>query len=170
MANPPTTETDLEIIGTARKPNISDLRERGLIGLPDPDPEVLMRRAKFESEQAYLEMQVKFHEGETPLSFLRTKINAQQSDNDAMGLNYEKCKSIRKIEVNVEHANGEEKALNVAARVSIPEMADSPVVNEACVSEKAVRVLRDRNPIQLRPYAVERKMYRQMIATGNLKA
>ena len=170
MANPPTTESDLEIIGTVRKPTLSDLRERGLIGLPGPDPDVLIRRAEFESEQANLRARMKWHEGEIAVSFLRTKIDAMESDDDAVGSGSEECESVRRVEVDVEHDRGNEKIFNVAGSVGMPNLPDSTVANEACGSEKAVRALRDRNPIQLRPYAVEREIYRHMIATGKVKA
>lgn len=173
MANPPTTESDLEIIGTARKPNFADLRARGLVGLPDPDPEILFRRAEFESEQAVLKTQVRYHKGENAPSFLRTKIDAFESGSDGVGSGSgsEGCESARSAEVDVEHDMVEEKFVNMAGSVGMPNLPDSLVANEACGgSEKAVRVLRDRSAVQVRPYAVEREMYRQMISTGKVKA
>ena len=78
---------DLVVIGTARKPNASDLRNRGLSGLPDPSPEVALRRAEFELEQEALRAQVALLQGENELSFLRTKIGVHRStDDDASGL------------------------------------------------------------------------------------
>lgn len=49
-----TPKRDLVIIGTARKPNASDLRNRGLTGLPDPSSDVTRRRAELEAEKAAL--------------------------------------------------------------------------------------------------------------------
>ena len=175
MANPPTTESDLEIIGTARKPNFSDLRERGLIGLPDPDTEIFFRRAEFESEQAELKTQVRYHKGEIALSFLRTRIDAFESGGDGVGSGSgsgsEGCESARSAEVDVEHAMVKEKFVNIAGSVVMPNLPDSLVANEACGgSEKAVRVLRDRSAVQIRPYALEHEMYHQMISTGKVKA
>ena len=170
MANPPTTESDLEIIGTARKPNFSDLRERGIIGLPDPDTEILFRRAEFESEQAELKTQVRYHKGEIAPSFLRTKIDAFESGGDGVGSgsSSEGCESARSAE---EHGMVEEKFVNIVGSVGMPNLPDTLVAIEACGgSEKAVRVLRDRSAVQIRPYAVEREMYRQMISTGKVKA
>lgn len=47
-----TARAELVIVGTARKPNASDLRNRGLAGLPDPSPDVARRRAELEAELA----------------------------------------------------------------------------------------------------------------------
>ncbi len=78
---------DLVVIGTARKPNASDLRNRGLSGLPDPSPEVALRRAELELEQEALRAQVALLQGENELSFLRTKIGVHRStDDDVSGL------------------------------------------------------------------------------------
>ena len=174
MANPPTTESDLEIIGTARKPNFSDLRGRGLIGLPDPDTEILFRRAEFESEQAELKTQVRIHKGGIALSFLRTKTDAFESGggvSSGSGSGSEGCESARSAEVDVEHSMVEEQFENIAGSVGMRNLPDSLVANEACGgSEKAVRVLRDRSAVQIRPYAIEREMHRQMMSTGKVKA
>lgn len=65
----------------------------------------------------------------------------------------------------------EEKFVNIAGSDGMPNLPDALVANEACGgSEKAVRVLRDRSAVQIRPYAVEREMYRQMISKGKVKA
>lgn len=50
--------TPKKVIGIKRKPNRRDLRDRNqLQGLPDPDPDVVARRAALEVEQAALRMQ-----------------------------------------------------------------------------------------------------------------
>ena len=63
----------------------------------------------------------------------------------------------------VKGAVGEERA---AAHVS---WSEPLVVNEVCYPRKDVRNLRDRNPIQLRPYALEREVYRQRVKRGRVE-
>ena len=83
---PQLTQQSLVVIGTARKPNDSDLRDRNLTGLPDPGPDVVLRRAEFEFEQAALRAQVSSHlEHQAPLSFLRTKIDVGRRSSDGDG-------------------------------------------------------------------------------------
>ena len=54
----------LPIIGTSRPPNASDLRARGLTGLPDPDHAVVLLRAKLELRQARLKGRVRAYHTE----------------------------------------------------------------------------------------------------------
>ncbi|KAL9064833.1 MAG: hypothetical protein Q9161_008617 [Pseudevernia consocians] len=61
------------VIGTARGPKPRDLRDRRLQGLPDPDSEVVLRRAALELEQAALGLQQTILES-LPVSDLRESL------------------------------------------------------------------------------------------------
>ncbi len=150
---------DLVVIGTARKPNASDLRNRGLSGLPDPSPEVALRRAEFELEQEALRAQVALLQGENELSFLRTKIGVHRStDDDASGLD---------PGIVASKMSGDPHLVEVGkatARMEVSDLPESPVAdNEAGGPESAKRSLRNRSPIQLHPYELERKVYHQTV-------
>lgn len=164
------------VIGIARKPNTSDLRDRHLTGLPDPGPDVTRRRAEFEFEQAALRAQVSRLEGEAPLSFLRTKIEVgRRSDGDGhgaaagldreMGLKSESEDRAGESDqgYDIGDTMGDEQIPNSTAQVDIPNEPDLPVANEVCEARKPRRSLRNRSPIQLHPYALEREVYRRTV-------
>lgn len=59
----------LDPVGTARRPNASDLKSRNLEGLPDPGPDAVRRREELEREQVALKERVeRIHGG---VSFVR---------------------------------------------------------------------------------------------------
>ena len=163
------TAKDLQVIGTARKPNKSDLRRRGITGLPDPSPEVTLRRAEFESAQAELRARTECFGDAIPVSFLRTEIDARKDDLDDKGLwECERDESGRCEDVAAGINGGGgcdgEKMSMLTARVDVtdaPESSGEP-------GKKAVRKFRDRSPIQICPYALEREEYRQRIKTGRV--
>ena len=152
--------SNLEIVGTARKPNNSDLRNRGLTGLPDPSPEVVARRVELDSQQEELKARVAAFQGESRVSFMRTKIDVSQRADDMMMLGWEMSESTDGGDSVVE-----EKMPDSTARINPPEL---PVASKACESEISVRCLRDRTPIQLHPYTCEREVYRQMSKVGKV--
>ena len=119
--------SNLEIVGTARKPNNSDLRHRGLTGLPDPSPEVAARRAELESQQEELKARVATFQGEGRISFMRTKIDVSQGADEAMRVGWEMSES-----TDGGNSVAEEKISNSAARINPPEL---PVAGEACESQ-----------------------------------
>lgn len=80
MPRPP--KDNLEPIGTARRPNASDLILRGLNGLPNPDPNVALRRKDFEAAQVALKAQVRLTQGENKVSFLRTRIGSGEASTE----------------------------------------------------------------------------------------
>lgn len=68
----------LDVIGTTRLPNARDLRERGITQpLPTPDPEVALRRAALELEQASLKVQQAIIDKQ-PESSLREIVTAHE--------------------------------------------------------------------------------------------
>ncbi len=75
------------VIGVKRKPNRKDLKDRKIQGLPDPDPDVFLRRAAFQLEQAAVNIQQTILEA-NPVSSLRTSLTvladpqASWSDSD----------------------------------------------------------------------------------------
>lgn len=158
---------DLEVIGIARKPNEFDQRKRGLAGLPDPGPEVALRRAQLEAEQAELRAKTECSGVGLPVSFLRTKIGEVRGDEVVRDWDCEKVSSTgdddRAVEMDVRHGKDGEKILNVNAHADTTEPSKPPIVDEACGFQKGVRKLRDRTPIQMQPYALEREVYRQVI-------
>lgn len=168
MPRPPVD--DLEFIGIARKPNESDLRKRGFTGVPDPGPEAALRRAQLESEQAELRAKTEYPEFGFPVSFMRTKIGEGQKNDDIRSWDCEMVSSTggddRTVEMDVGYGKGEEKILSLKAHADTAEPSKPPVVDEVCGFQKGVRKLRDRTPIQIQPYALEREVYRQVIKSG----
>lgn len=163
---------ELEVIGIARKPNDSDLRKRGLTGLLDPGPEVARRRAQLESEQAELRAKMEYSGVGFPVSFVRTKVGEGRSNEDVRGWDCETVPSTgiddRAVEMDVGHGKGEEKILNSTVHADTTEPSKPPVVDEACGFQKGVRKLRDRTPIQIQPYALEREVYRQVMKSASV--
>lgn len=170
MPKPPAD--DLEVIGIARKPNDSDLSKRDLTGLPDPSPEVALRRAQLESEQAELRAKMEYSGLGFPVSFLRMKVGEGQGSKDVSGWDCETVSSARgddqAVETDVGRGKGEEKILNLAVHANTTEPSKPSVVEEPCGFQKGVRKLRDRTPIQIQPYALERDVYRQVIENGSV--
>lgn len=177
-----TAPNSLVVIGTARKPNSSDLKNRSLSGLSDHCPDVELRRAQFELEQAALRELVILRENGTPVSFLRTRIgighsatesNVSDSDKETC-LDTEREDAAVDVEVEEEEEGGLlgdamgycKQIQDSTASVDVPNLPESPVVNEACEPQNAMRKLRNRNPIQLHPYALERDIYCQAVKAG----
>ena len=163
----------LAVIGTARRPNSADLRDRGLAGLPDPGPDVALRRAELESEQAALKTQVAFWHGggNVPVSFSRTKIDRCHGSDDGSSSNPETMREdpVGKVEENhiMHDTVGDEQIRKSTADVDKPTLSESVrVAYKACEAEEGVRYLRDRKPVQLHPYALEREVYRQRVKAG----
>ena len=75
------------VIGVKRGPNRKDLKDRKIQGLPEPDPELVLRRAAFELEQAAINIQQTILEA-NPQSSLRESLTvladpqASWSDSD----------------------------------------------------------------------------------------
>ena len=167
-----------QVVGTARKPNKSDLRARGITGLPDPSPEVALLRAKLESEQAELRAMVGCYEFGVPVSCVRTEVevvkvnevdvaegskNVGRSDpEENLGTESEGCA----VQVDEKGSGVEEKGLGSSHDVEKSSVLTSSVADGSCEPAKFVRNLRDRNPIQIHPYVLERKEYRQLVKAG----
>ena len=171
MPKPPAD--DLEVIGIARKPNDSDLSKRDLTGLPDPSREVALRRAQLESEQAELRAKVEYSGVGFPVSFLRTKVGEGQGSKDVSGWDCETVSSARgddhqAVETDVGRGKGQEKMMNLTAHADDTEPSKPLVDEEPCGFQKGVRKLRDRTPVQIQPYALEREVYRQVIENGRV--
>ena len=65
---------------------------------------------------------------------------------------------------------GDEQILHSTAQVGIPHESDLPVANEVCGAGKPERRnLRNRSPIQLHPYALEREVYRRTVKVGRVE-
>ena len=148
--------TNLEVVGTARRPNRSDLKARGLSGLLDTSPDVAVRRAELASQQP--------EDPKVQESYLRTRIGECESTDGATAAGADQKRD----------SHGEERGRGVmvddgqgvdATDVSSV-LLGSLVANEAFQAGKTVRSLRDRKPVQLSPYAVEREGYRQAIQIG----
>ncbi len=154
---------DLPVIGTSRPPNASDLRKRGLNGLPDPDPVVVLLRAKLEMEQAKLNAQVDaYYAEQLASSSLRTEIGTTEAE-----YSEENGEAIEESEHNgleSEEGKGKEQTDTKLspAPVEPSTMPETLIANEMSNIQKTQRNLRVRNPIQLRPYKLEREGYRQM--------
>ena len=175
-----TPKRDLVIIGTARKPNASDLRNRGLTGLPDPSSDVTRRRAELEAEQAALRAGWDFLEKERELSFLRTVTKKRNGGGGGIdGKNLDGKEEVGEgtkggdegVKVSVEEQ--EEAAMGGAdtpkptVRGDSLDQTESPVANnEPGRPQQARRDLRKRNPVQQHPYAVERETYRRAVKVG----
>lgn len=165
----------LAVIGTARRPNSADLRDRGLAGLPDPGPDVALRRAELELEQATLKAQVAFWHGggDFPVSFSRTKIDKYHGSDDGSSSNPETMREDPVVKVEREHimhdTMDDEQMRKSTADVDKPNLSESVrVADKACEAEEGVRYLRDRKPVQLHPYALEREVYRQRVKDGRV--
>ena len=168
----------LAVIGTARKPNKSDLRARGLTGLPDPSPEVALLRAKLKSEQAELRAMVECWESGVPESFVRNdidvvevnEVDVAEDDEDVGPLDQEKTLGTESgtfaVQVEVTASKVEKKESGSGDDVEKSTVPAASVVDESCEPRKSVRILRDRNPIQIHPYVLEREGYRQLIKAG----
>ena len=162
----------LKIIGTERRPNASDLKERDLTGLPDPSPEVARRRADLEMEQA---ARLRCFKDDIAMSFMRTKIALHKRAEDTTGLEWESNLSTRSWNTaigmgrNKERGRGGETGQESNASVGIADLSDLTATDKTCRSEKAARNLRGRTPIQLQPYAFEREVYRELLRTRRVK-
>ena len=151
-------ESGLEVIGTARKPNNSDLRQRGLVGLPDPSPKVAFRRAELELEQAKLKAEVRRgpdggEDEDVVGESDREAVSGTESSDSALDIGQD-CSKV------------EEKSVNPKGHVDVPNVSEPPVVE----AQKSVRSFRDRGPIQVHPYALEREMYHQFLKAEKVKA
>ena len=166
----------LEVVGIARKPNKSDLKARGLTGLPDPSPEVALLRAKLESEQAELRAMVGYETG-IPESFVRADVDVVEvngvdagegnedvgrADQENLDTKSEGCA----LQVDEKGSRVEEKGSGSGDDVEKSSMLAASVVDGSCEPGKFVRSLRNRNPIQIHPYVLERKGYRQLVKAG----
>ena len=162
----------LVVIGTERKPNKSDLRARNLTGLPDPGPEVAALRAKLESEQTELRALVGCYEIGVPESSVRMDVDVVEVNGDvgrpdreeSLGTRSEEH-ALQKDEMSV---RVEEKELGSGDDVEKSTVLAASVADGPCEPQKIVRVLRTRHPIQIQPYALERKEYRQSLKAGRL--
>ena len=165
----------LVVIGTERKPNKSDLKARGCSGLPDPGPEVALLRAKLEAEQAELRKMVEYSGIGIPESFVRMDVDVVEA-NDVVVSECDEVFGRSDQEKNL-GSGSERVAMQVDETAGKPQEkglspgdgADKskiPVVDGSSEAGKFVRVLRDRNPIQIHPYALEREGYRKFKKAG----
>ncbi len=174
---------DLPVIGISRPPKASDLRERGLTGLPDPDPLVVLLRAKLENEQAKLNTQVDaFYAEQQASSSVRTEIGSTEAENseengEAIGRSgniapeSEKGEGKEEANKDITMMGDEQAATKLSpAPVETSIMPESLVANQMSNVQKGQRNLRVRNPIQLRSYGLEHEEYRQMLKAGGAKA
>ena len=172
----------LQVIGTARKPNKSDLRARGLTGLPDPSPEVTLLRAKLESEQAELRAMVGCYETGIPESFVRMDVDVVEinevdvcvGNEDAGRSNQENnlCTESEgfALQMDENRSRVKETGSGSGDDVEKSSMLAASVVGGSCEPGKFVRSLRHRNPIQIHPYALEREGHRQLVKAGRRQA
>ena len=164
----------LVVVGTARKPNKSDLRARGLTGLPDPSPEVALLRAKLEAEQ----LELRAIDIGVPESFVRydvdvvmvSEVDVGEGNKDVKCSDQEVTLGTESeafaVQVEETARKIEKKEMGSGDDVKKSSMLAAPVVDGPLESGKIVRRLRDRNPIQVHPYALEREEYRKLIKTG----
>ena len=165
-------KAELKVIGTARRPNASDLRERGITGLVlDPGPEIALRRAEFESQQAAW---MGWTEGGFTLSFERTtKIGSREKSGDETGSSdrerdvlSERCDD--EVKVDEKGSKGGKRRGSLTGRNDL--LQSLVTDDETGAVRKNGRVLRDRSPLQLQPYAREREAYRKMVKGGKVEA
>ena len=168
----------LQVVGIARKPNKSDLRARGITGLPDPSPKVALLRAKLESEQAELRAMVGCYEIGVQVSCVRTEAEVVKvNEVDVAECNEDVGRSDPEenlgtesegfaVQVDEKGSKVEEKGLGLNHDVEKSSVLPSSVVDGSCEPGKFVRNLRERNPIQIHPYVLERKGYRQLVKAG----
>ena len=168
----------LQVIGTARKPNKSDLRARGITGLPDPSPEVALLRAKLESEQAELRAMAGCHEIGVLESCVRTEaevvkvneVDVAEGDEDVGRSDPEENLGTKSegstLQVDEKGSGNEEKDSGSGGDLEKSSMLVASIADGSCEPRKSVRILRDRNPIQIHPYVLERKGYRQLVKAG----
>ena len=131
---------DLPVIGTSRKPNSTDLLNRGLNGLPDPSPAIKLRKAALKKEQLALRMQV---DTNIPVSYLRTRIGESSDESE--------LSSCSETESNTTS--------------DVASVSESTVTRDEEVIEvqKSGWKLRSRTAVQLHPYEREREVYREMV-------
>ena len=145
---------NLPIIGTSRKPNSTDLLNRGLNGLPDPSPVIKLRKAALEKEQLALQTQV---DDGIPVSYLRTRIG---EDNDESELSsFSDTESNTTSELS-SYAETESNTTNDIASKSESTVARDEEVIEV---QKSGWNMRSRSAVQLHPYKREREVYREMV-------
>ena len=168
----------LQVVGIARNPNKHDFRARGITGLRDPGPEVALRRAKFESEQAELKAMVGYCEIGIPESFVRMDVDVVEANEVDVGENNEDVGRSHQEETLGTKGEGfalqvdetasmiEEKGSSSGDDVEKSKMLAASVVDGSCESWNSVRSLRARNPIQIHPYVLEREEYRRFLKAG----
>ena len=131
---------DLPVIGTSRKPNSTDLLNRGLDGLPDSSPAIKLRKAALKKEQLALWTQV---DSNIPVSYLRTKIGESSDESE--------LSSCPETDSNT--------TSDVASESESTAARDEEVVGV----QKGGWSMRSRTAVQLHPYKQEREVYREMI-------
>ena len=157
----------LEVVGIARKPNKSDLRARGLTGLPDDleSPEVVRIRARLEKEQVGLR-DIGVRESFVRMDVVDVlevkEVDGGEDKEENLGM-----KSEQGFAVLVDDEEGgrvEEKGDDVEKMSSL--RVNSVVGDDGSGKGKTGRCLRKRNPIQVRPYGLEREGYRRLVKNG----
>ena len=158
--------SSLEVVGIARKPNKHDLKARGLTGLIDDaeNPDVVRIRARLEKEQKGLR-DIGVRE-----SFVRIEgdggggkeVDGGEGKEGNAGM-----KSALRVDDEIGGKVEEEKGWSgsnddVEKKSSL--QANSVVGDDG--SGKLGRCLRKRNPIQVRPYVLEREGYRRLVKNG----
>ncbi|KAM0797762.1 hypothetical protein BDR22DRAFT_824030 [Usnea florida] len=133
---------ELPVIGTSRKPNSTDLHNRGLNGLPEPSPTIKLRKAALKKEQLALRMQL---DSSIPVNYLRTRIGESSDESELSSLS-----SCSDTDSNI--------------------TSDETTVSESTVArdeevvgfEKSGWNMRSRTAVQMHPYKREREVYKEM--------
>ena len=161
---------DLEVVGIARRPNKSDLRHRDITGLPDPSPEVEVLRTTLELQQAKLKEKLGCYGYGAPVSFSRMNLGVGEGDEVVEGSEHDKDirAENRKGMVALSGEDGRSEDVCAGSNVCVEKSSMPPlsVVNGLCETEKARHNLRNRSPIQIHPYVLEREAYRQVVRAG----
>ena len=131
---------DLPVIGTSRKPNSTDIHNRGLDGLPDPSPFIKLKKAALKKEQLALRTQV---DSGIPVSYLRTRIGEYNDESE--------LSSCSDTESNTTNDEASVSESTVAREVEVVE------------GQKGGWNMRSRTAVQLNPYKREREVYKEMI-------
>ena len=131
---------ELPVIGTSRKPNSTDLHNRGLNGLPVSSPAIKLRKAALKKEQLALRTQV---DSNIPVSYLRTRIGASNDESELSS-----CSDTDSNTTSDETTVSE----STVAR-------DEEVVG----LEKGGWTMRSRTAVQMHPYKREREVYKEMV-------
>ena len=131
---------DLRVIGTSRKPNSTDLHNRGLKGLPEPSPAIKLRKAALKKEQLALRTQV---DSDIPVSYLRTRIGASNDESELSS-----CSDTDSNTTSDETSVSESTVARDEELIEI---------------QNGGWNMRSRTAVQMHPYKREREAYKEMV-------